>query len=75
MNLREATILVIADALNDNSGNLGFEQVANMSKSGKLVLAQKLIESDEFLISLEENIESALGEHFDAYGDEYGIEE
>lgn len=41
----------------------------------KLALAQKLMESDEFLMRLGDNVEATLQEYFDDYGDEYGIEE
>lgn len=75
MNLRDATAIVILDALNDNNGNIGYEDVAIMSEVRKTAFALKLMESDEFLYDLTSAIEDTIGKHLDNYGDEYGIEE
>lgn len=73
--LREATAVVLVDALNDNNGNIGYEDVASMSQAKKIAFAFKLMESDEFLGRLTDAIENTITEHLDDYGDEYGIEE
>ncbi|MGE6895747.1 hypothetical protein [Priestia flexa] len=75
MNLKEATAIVVKDALNDNNGNIGYQDVVTMSKARKTAFAIKLMESDEFLMSLTDAIENVITEHLDDYADEYGIEE
>lgn len=75
MDLRMATMIVVRDALNDNNGNVGFEDVTSMSAIRKTALTGKLMESDEFLQRFSDAVESVLQEYFDDFGDEYGIEE
>ncbi|MDF1511169.1 hypothetical protein PZE06_23850 [Robertmurraya sp. DFI.2.37] len=75
MKLRDATAIVIMDALNDNNGNIGYEDVALMSKARKTALTMKLMESDEFLDRLTDAIESTILEHLENYAEEYGIGE
>ncbi len=75
MDLRMATMIVVRDALNDNNGNVGFEDVTSMSATRKNSLTGKLMESDEFLQRFSDAVESVLQEYFDDFGDEYGIEE
>lgn len=75
MNLKEATAIVVKDALNDNNGNIGYQDVVTMSKARKTAFAMKLMESDEFLMSLTDAIENVITEHLDDYAYEYGIEE
>jgi hypothetical protein len=75
MDLKTATMLVVRDAMNDNNGNVGYEDVATMSATRKTALTAKLMESDEFLQRFSDAVETVLQEYFDDYGDEYGIEE
>lgn len=75
MNSKEATAIVVYDALNDNNGNIGYEDVVTMGKVRKTAFVAKLMESDEFLMSLTDAIENVITEHLDDYADEYGIEE
>lgn len=72
MDLKMATMLVVRDALN---GDIGYEDLANMSTKKKTALAEKLMESDEFLYRFSDAVEAVLQEYFDDFGDEYGIEE
>lgn len=75
MDLKLATMLVVRDALNDNNGNVGYEDVANMSDKRKTALTSELMKSDEFLQRFSDAVETVLQEYFDDFGDEYGIEE
>jgi hypothetical protein len=75
MDLKMATMLVVRDALNDNNGNIGYEDVSQMSANRKTALTAKLMESDEFLQRFSDAVETVLQEYFDDFGDEYGIEE
>ena len=71
MDLREATMVVIADILNDNNGNLGIEEVSSLSPQEKLRLARKLMKSDALLQEITNALEVTIGEHIENAGDEY----
>lgn len=75
MDLKLATMLVVRDALNDNNGNVGYEDISMMNSSRKTALTAKLMESDEFLQRFSDAVETVLQEYFDDFGDEYGIED
>ena len=75
MNLRDATAIVILDALNDNNGNLAYEEISSMNEAEKKTLAVKLMESDDFLQRFSDAVESVISEHMDDYAEEYGIED
>ena len=75
MNLRDATAIVILDALNDNNGNLAYEEISSMSEAEKKTLAVKLMESDDFLQRFSDAVESVISEYMDDYAEEYGIED
>lgn len=75
MSLKEATAVVVMDALNDNNGNLAYEEISSMGKEKKKKLTMELMECDDFLQRFSDAVESVVSEYMDDYAEEYGIEE
>ena len=73
--LKEATAVLLIDAMNNHQGNIRYDDVEMMSKARKTAFAFELMESDNFLMSVTSAIENVITEHLDYYADEYGIEE
>lgn len=73
MDLREATAVVLADALENNNGNISFEVLDDMSKARKKRLVLEMMESDEMLQEVSTALEEIIAEHLDNYADEYGL--
>lgn len=74
MDLREATAIVLMDALENNNGNIDFEVLDDMSKARKKRLVLEMMESDEFLQEFSTALEEVVAEHLDNYADEYGLD-
>ncbi|MGN7408664.1 hypothetical protein [Sporosarcina sp. SAFN-010] len=74
MDLREATAIVLMDALENNNGNIGFEQLDDMSKARKKRLVLQMMESDEMLEEVSTALEEVVAEHLDNYPEEYGLD-
>lgn len=74
MDLREATAVVLMDVLENNNGNISFEELDDMSKARKKRLVLEMMESDELLQEVSSALEEVVAEHLDNYADEYGLE-
>jgi len=74
MDLREATAIVLMDTLENNNGNISFEELDDMNKSRKKRLVLEMMDSDEFLEELTNALEEVVAEHLDNYADDYGLE-
>lgn len=75
MDLRKAMEVVIRDLLNNNEGEIGYDDINNATSEKLDKLAKNFIESDEFLTRFNNVGEQLINGFIDDFGDEYNISE